>query len=162
MTLLGYLYIRTSRELRPPDGPLSIMMFEARAEARSRQIRLSAAGGRSGAGSNAAGAATAAGGRDNAGDKSASTAAAVSASANLGGNSRTYDLYDAEADVNREKRTQRHLGAMASSQVLCVCPLMILSTASGIFCGCHPPTQCLLAFATPLDPSHRKDKLAVG
>lgn len=38
MTLLGYLYIRTSRELRPPDGPLSIMMFEARAEARSRQM----------------------------------------------------------------------------------------------------------------------------
>lgn len=38
MTLLGYLYIRTSRELRPPDGPLSIMMFEARAEARSKQL----------------------------------------------------------------------------------------------------------------------------
>uniref|UniRef100_A0A182YCV8 Uncharacterized protein n=1 Tax=Anopheles stephensi TaxID=30069 RepID=A0A182YCV8_ANOST len=51
---------------------------------------------------------------------------AIAASANLSGNSRTYDLYDAEADVNREKRTQRHLGAMASSQVLCVCPLMIL------------------------------------
>uniref|UniRef100_A0A182VG77 Uncharacterized protein n=1 Tax=Anopheles merus TaxID=30066 RepID=A0A182VG77_ANOME len=53
--------------------------------------------------------------------------AAGSATANLAGNARTYDLYDAEADVNREKRTQRHLGAMASSQVLCVCPLMILS-----------------------------------
>uniref|UniRef100_A0A182W5P8 Uncharacterized protein n=1 Tax=Anopheles minimus TaxID=112268 RepID=A0A182W5P8_9DIPT len=64
---------------------------------------------------------------ERAGTGSTSTAsAAVSASANLSGNSRTYDLYDAEADVNREKRTQRHLGAMASSQVLCVCPLMIL------------------------------------
>ncbi|XP_052900858.1 uncharacterized protein LOC128307161 [Anopheles moucheti] len=129
MTLLGYLYIRTSRELRPPDGPLSIMMFEARAEARSRQIRLSNAGRGKGAKAGSGGS-----GRDGtpeqSGAGSASTAsAAVSASANLGGNSRTYDLYDAEADVNREKRTQRHLGAMASSQVLCVCPLMILRLA---------------------------------
>ncbi|XP_055534659.1 uncharacterized protein LOC129724073 [Wyeomyia smithii] len=104
MTLLGYLYIRTSRELRPPDGPLSIMMFEARAEARTKQIRASrsgSSGGGTGTGSGA----------------------------NLSSNSRTYDLYDAELDVNREKRTQRHLGAMASAQVLCVCPLMILRLA---------------------------------
>ncbi|XP_061509233.1 uncharacterized protein LOC5666817 [Anopheles gambiae] len=118
MTLLGYLYIRTSRELRPPDGPLSIMMFEARAEARSRQIRLSKVGGASG---NPA--ATGGGTAEQQGG------AAGSATANLAGNARTYDLYDAEADVNREKRTQRHLGAMASSQVLCVCPLMILRLA---------------------------------
>uniref|UniRef100_A0A182N8H9 Uncharacterized protein n=1 Tax=Anopheles dirus TaxID=7168 RepID=A0A182N8H9_9DIPT len=74
--------------------------------------RLSAAGGRAGAG---------AAGRDTTAGEPP-----VAAAASLGGNSRTYDLYDAEADVNREKRTQRHLGAMASSQVLCVCPLMIL------------------------------------
>ncbi|XP_058127436.1 G-protein coupled receptor moody [Anopheles ziemanni] len=117
MSLLGYLYIRTSRELRPPDGPLSIMMFEARAEARSRQIRLST-------GCQAGGGASSIGGSTN----PASTTSAA-ASATLGGSSRTYDLYDAEADVNREKRTQRHLGAMASSQVLCVCPLMILRLA---------------------------------
>jgi hypothetical protein len=36
MSLLGYLYIRTSRELRPPDGPLAMMMFEARSEARNK------------------------------------------------------------------------------------------------------------------------------
>ncbi|XP_053698005.1 G-protein coupled receptor moody [Sabethes cyaneus] len=107
MTLLGYLYIRTSRELRPPDGPLSIMMFEARAEARTKQIRASR-----GSSSGAAGAGAGAG-----------------SGANLSSNSRTYDLYDAELDVNREKRTQRHLGAMASAQVLCVCPLMILRLA---------------------------------
>ncbi|XP_055618832.1 alpha-1D adrenergic receptor [Toxorhynchites rutilus septentrionalis] len=102
ITLLGYLYIRTSRELRPPDGPLSIMMFEARAEARNKQIRASrggVAGGGAGSG------------------------------ADLSTNSRTYDLYDAEVDVSREKRTQRYLGAMASTQVLCVCPLMILRLA---------------------------------
>ncbi|XP_058830624.1 uncharacterized protein LOC131689504 [Topomyia yanbarensis] len=101
-TLLGYLYIRTSRELRPPDGPLSIMMFEARAEARTKQIRASRSGSSGGGGTSGA---------------------------NLSSNSRTYDLYDAELDVNREKRTQRHLGAMASAQVLCVCPLMILRLA---------------------------------
>lgn len=35
--VLSYLYIRTTGELRPPDGPLSLIMFEARAEARNRQ-----------------------------------------------------------------------------------------------------------------------------
>lgn len=39
---------------------------------------------------------------------------------------RSYDLYDAELDVTREKRTQRHLGAMAAAQVICVCPLMLM------------------------------------
>nr|AGX85001.2 NPYLR3 [Aedes aegypti] len=107
MTLLGYLYIRTSRELRPPDGPLSIMMFEARAEARSKQLRASRHGTRSGSTGGSAGA----------------------SGADLSAGSRTYDLYDAEVDVSREKRTQRHLGAMASTQILCVCPLMILRLA---------------------------------
>ncbi|XP_062539180.1 uncharacterized protein LOC134207482 [Armigeres subalbatus] len=106
MTLLGYLYIRTSRELRPPDGPLSIMMFEARAEARSKQLRARGHGTRSG-----------------------STGGGAAAGADLSAGSRTYDLYDAELDVSREKRTQRHLGAMASTQILCVCPLMILRLA---------------------------------
>lgn len=36
-TILGYLYIKTARELRPPDGPLQVMMFEARADARNKQ-----------------------------------------------------------------------------------------------------------------------------
>ncbi|XP_065077521.1 uncharacterized protein LOC135700800 [Ochlerotatus camptorhynchus] len=107
MTLLGYLYIRTSRELRPPDGPLSIMMFEARAEARSKQLRANRHGARSGT-TNAS----------NGGN-----------GVDLSAGSRTYDLYDAEVDVCREKRTQRHLGAMASTQILCVCPLMILRLA---------------------------------
>ena len=37
MTVLAYLYIRTAKELRPPDGPLAVMMFEARADARNKQ-----------------------------------------------------------------------------------------------------------------------------
>lgn len=35
--VLSYLYIHTSRELRPPDGPNGIMLYEARVEARLRQ-----------------------------------------------------------------------------------------------------------------------------
>lgn len=34
--VLAYLYIRTSQELRPPDGPLSVMMFEHRADITNR------------------------------------------------------------------------------------------------------------------------------
>lgn len=43
--------------------------------------------------------------------------------------SRSYDLYNAELDVTREKRTQRHLGSMAATQVVCICPLMVLRLA---------------------------------
>ncbi|XP_055389932.1 probable serine/threonine-protein kinase nek3 [Condylostylus longicornis] len=93
--LLSYLYIRTSQELRPPDGPFAVMMFEHRAELRSRQRNSSmTSGGRPRADSN-----------------------------------RSYDLYSAELDVSCEKRTQRILGSMAATQVLCVCPLMILKLA---------------------------------
>ncbi|XP_037026080.1 alpha-1A adrenergic receptor [Bradysia coprophila] len=98
-TVLAYLYIRTSRELRPPEGPLGVMMFEHRADVRNRQ-RTS----------------------------STSTPSATRTAARSN-NSRSYDLYDAEVDVNREKRTQNHLGAMAAVQVICMCPLMILRIA---------------------------------
>lgn len=40
-TVLAYLYIRTSRELRPPEGPLGVMMFEHRADVRNRQRYVS-------------------------------------------------------------------------------------------------------------------------
>lgn len=42
---------------------------------------------------------------------------------------RSYDLYSAEWDVNREKRNQRNFGSMAAAQVVCLCPLMILRFA---------------------------------
>ncbi|EDW33797.1 GL27033 [Drosophila persimilis] len=35
--LLSYLYIRTSQELRPPEGPFAVMMYEHRADLRMRQ-----------------------------------------------------------------------------------------------------------------------------
>lgn len=39
---------------------------------------------------------------------------------------RSYDLYDAELDVVREKRTQNYLCSMAVVQVICITPLMVL------------------------------------
>lgn len=39
---------------------------------------------------------------------------------------RSYDLYDAEADVTRERKTQRFLCSMAAVQVICISPLMVL------------------------------------
>lgn len=39
---------------------------------------------------------------------------------------RPYDLYDAEIDVIREKKTQRYLCSMAAVQIICISPLMVL------------------------------------
>lgn len=47
-------------------------------------------------------------------------------SANRTGYSRTYDLYDAQADASREQRTQILLGTMAACEVICIGPLMVL------------------------------------
>lgn len=54
----------------------------------------------------------------------------VAGLSNGGGSSaRSYDLYSAELDVHREKRKQRNFGSMAATQVVCMCPLMILRFA---------------------------------
>lgn len=42
---------------------------------------------------------------------------------------RSYDLYEAEVDVDREKKTQQCLGSMAAVQVICISPLMVLRLA---------------------------------
>lgn len=39
---------------------------------------------------------------------------------------RSYDLYAAELDVAKEKRTQRHLAGISATHIICLCPLMIL------------------------------------
>ncbi|CAD7090563.1 unnamed protein product [Hermetia illucens] len=96
-TILAYLYIRTSQELRPPDGPFAVMMFEHRADIRNRQ-------------------------------RNSTTSSSTERPARQD-SSRSYDLYNAELDVTREKRTQRHLGSMAATQVVCICPLMVLRLA---------------------------------
>lgn len=106
--LLAYLYIRTSQELRPPDEPFAVMMFEHRADLRYRQRNSSASSvvrppGR--------------------------TAPTRPLDIKSTSASRSYDLYNAEMDICREKRKQRNLGSMAATQVVCVCPLMILRLA---------------------------------
>ncbi|XP_017042144.1 uncharacterized protein LOC108088711 [Drosophila ficusphila] len=106
--LLSYLYIRTSQELRPPDGPFAVMMYEHRADVRMRQRNSSTSSV----------------------EPRTLSGGGVAGLSNGGGNSaRSYDLYSAELDVHREKRKQRNFGSMAATQVVCMCPLMILRFA---------------------------------
>uniref|UniRef100_A0A1I8MS13 G-protein coupled receptors family 1 profile domain-containing protein n=1 Tax=Musca domestica TaxID=7370 RepID=A0A1I8MS13_MUSDO len=105
--LLSYLYIRTSQELRPPDEPLAVMLYEQRAEIRMRQRNSSASSV----------------------ERSYSGATTATIGGGSGTATRSYDLYSAEWDVNREKRNQRNFGSMAAAQVVCLCPLMILRFA---------------------------------
>ncbi|XP_020715247.1 gastrin/cholecystokinin type B receptor, partial [Ceratitis capitata] len=107
--LLAYLYIRTSQELRPPDGPFAVMMFEHRADMRNRQRNSSASsvGGSvgatitstSGIGSalttHTNGASGGAGSGLGLGGHTSSTCSATT-------KTRSYDLYSAELDVYRE------------------------------------------------------------
>uniref|UniRef100_A0A336MDZ4 CSON015239 protein n=1 Tax=Culicoides sonorensis TaxID=179676 RepID=A0A336MDZ4_CULSO len=37
-TILAYLYIRTSRDLKAPEGPLGVMMFEVRSSIRHKRL----------------------------------------------------------------------------------------------------------------------------
>ncbi|KAH8246419.1 hypothetical protein KR026_009875 [Drosophila bipectinata] len=106
--LLSYLYIRTSQELRPPEGPFAVMMYEHRADLRMRQRNSSTSSV----------------------EPRHHSGGGVAGLSNGGGStSRSYDLYSAELDVNREKRKQRNFGTMAATQVVCMCPLMILRFA---------------------------------
>ncbi|XP_017002466.2 uncharacterized protein [Drosophila takahashii] len=106
--LLSYLYIRTSQELRPPDGPFAVMMYEHRADVRIRQRNSSTSSV----------------------EPRQLSGGGVAGLSNGGGSSaRSYDLYSAELDVHREKRKQRNFGSMAATQVVCMCPLMILRFA---------------------------------
>ncbi|XP_016986604.1 uncharacterized protein LOC108049797 [Drosophila rhopaloa] len=106
--LLSYLYIRTSQELRPPDGPFAVMMYEHRADVRMRQRNSSTSSV----------------------EPRQLSGGGVAGLSNGGGSTaRSYDLYSAELDVHREKRKQRNFGSMAATQVVCMCPLMILRFA---------------------------------
>ncbi|KAH8386712.1 hypothetical protein KR093_002137, partial [Drosophila rubida] len=106
--LLSYLYIRTSQELRPPDGPFAVMMYEHRADVRMRQRNSSTSSVE---------------------PRTLSGGGVAGLSNGHGTSNRSYDLYSAELDVHREKRKQRNFGSMAATQVVCLCPLMILRFA---------------------------------
>ncbi|XP_065364831.1 uncharacterized protein LOC135957917 [Calliphora vicina] len=125
--LLAYLYIRTSQELRPPEEPLAVMLYEHRVDIRMRQRNSSASSvDRSYSGATTATIGGAGGGGGGSVLNSHSTCMAPYST---GTATRSYDLYSAEWDVNREKRNQRNFGSMAAAQVVCLCPLMILRFA---------------------------------
>lgn len=121
--LLAYLYIRTSQELRPPEGPFAVMMFEHRADLRYRQRNPSTSSVERTPGRTAPSST-----RPSIGIKSSSAI-------------RSYDLYNAEMDICREKRKQRNLGSMAATQVVCVCPLMILRMARMVMVETYENTK---------------------
>ncbi|XP_018784740.1 PREDICTED: uncharacterized protein LOC108966346 [Bactrocera latifrons] len=137
--LLAYLYIRTSQELRPPDGPFAVMMFEHRADMRNRQRNSSASSVGCSVGAtntSTSGIGSALTTHTNGGASAGSgmgmghnTSSALSTTGSATTKTRSYDLYSAELDVYREKRKQRNFGSMAAAQILCLCPLMILRFA---------------------------------
>uniref|UniRef100_A0A336MGV2 CSON015238 protein n=2 Tax=Culicoides sonorensis TaxID=179676 RepID=A0A336MGV2_CULSO len=55
--------------------------------------------------------------------------------------SKAYDLFDAELDISKDKRAQKHLGAMACTQVICTCPLMILRLAKMVLTETYENTS---------------------
>ncbi|XP_061390168.1 uncharacterized protein LOC133325416, partial [Musca vetustissima] len=125
--LLSYLYIRTSQELRPPEEPLAVMLYEHRADIRMRQRNSSASSvERSYSGATTA---TIGGGGGGGLNGNSHHSTVYSGPYSTGTATRSYDLYSAEWDVNREKRNQRNFGSMAAAQVVCLCPLMILRFA---------------------------------
>lgn len=75
---------------------------------------------------------------------------------------RSYDLYDAEVDVVREKKTQQCLCSMAAVQVICISPLMVLRWVS-ILSHHHPPHMTTTTTTThvPLSPLHRLARLVL-
>ncbi|XP_063223079.1 uncharacterized protein LOC134531315 [Bacillus rossius redtenbacheri] len=139
LAVISYLYVRSSRELKVQEGPAAIMMHEAR----SRQLRSrSSASGHSRSASAFCFTRPVARcssvfpkawlrvlavqlfsdvlfrSEDNHGSFRAS-----------GERSGNYDLYEAELDVSKEKRTQKYLITMVTVYAICLCPLMVLRVA---------------------------------
>jgi len=48
------------------------------------------------------------------------------------------DLYEAELDVRKEKRSQKYLIAMVTIFAICLCPLMVLRYVQGDAVECDP------------------------
>ncbi|XP_011302024.1 prolactin-releasing peptide receptor [Fopius arisanus] len=113
LTVTAYLYVKASRELQDQDEPMAVAMFEARAKnSYSRHD------------SNTSHDVTSL--RDG---KRESGSMMTGGTVGLSGFSTTYDLYDAELDVRKEKRTQKYLIFMVSVFAILLCPLMVLRLA---------------------------------
>ncbi|XP_021918926.1 prolactin-releasing peptide receptor [Zootermopsis nevadensis] len=102
LTVILYLYVRISRELKVQEGPLAVMMYEARTRAdRSR---------------NGSSCQQFRGSQQDCDDSQFSCPAHG-------------DLYEAEMDVSKEKRNQKYLISMVTIFAICLCPLMVLRVA---------------------------------
>ncbi|XP_024945706.1 5-hydroxytryptamine receptor 1 isoform X3 [Cephus cinctus] len=113
LTITAYLYVKASRELQSQEGPLAVAMFEARTgDVYSRHS------------SHASNDITSA--RDG---KRESGSVCTGGTVGLPGLTAAYDLYNAELDVRKEKRTQKYLIFMVSVYAICLCPLMVLRLA---------------------------------
>ncbi|XP_048505370.1 orexin/Hypocretin receptor type 1 [Athalia rosae] len=115
LAVTAYLYVKASRELQTQEGPFAVAMFEARArDSYSRH------------GSRASNDITTSSRGDG---KRESGSVGTGGTVGFAGLSGGYDLYDAELDVRKEKRTQKYLIFMVSVFAICLCPLMVLRLA---------------------------------
>ncbi|XP_012282999.1 prolactin-releasing peptide receptor [Orussus abietinus] len=105
LTITAYFYVKASRELQAQEGPLVVAMFEARGRDSRHGSRLS---------------------NDISDNREGKR---ESGTEGLGRLSTAYDLYDAELDVRKERRTQKYLIFMVSVFAICLCPLTVLRLA---------------------------------
>ncbi|XP_034936648.1 uncharacterized protein [Chelonus insularis] len=113
LTIMAYFYVKASRELQNKEEPPPVVIFGVRPKLTySRQ------------GSTASNDLTLFHGGKRARDSLANTA-----TVGLSGFSNTYELYDVELNIKKEKRTQKYLIFMVSVFAISLCPLMMLKLA---------------------------------
>ncbi|XP_069688813.1 prolactin-releasing peptide receptor [Periplaneta americana] len=108
LTVISYLYVRVSRELKMQEGPLAVMMYEARTREGRSRADSSCQDFR--------------GSQQDCGSSQYSFRGPSERSGN-------FDLYEAELDVRKEKRNQKYLISMVTIFAICLCPLMVLRVA---------------------------------
>ncbi|XP_031779267.1 uncharacterized protein LOC100679867 isoform X3 [Nasonia vitripennis] len=119
LTITAYLYVKSGQELQRQEGPLAVAVFESRAKDSASYSRQ---------GSNTSNEIALSIHR-----KRGSESVGTSATAAFSNLSASYDLDDAELDVQKEKRTQKYLIFMVTAYAVCLCPLMVLRLARSAF-----------------------------
>ncbi|XP_023728017.1 prolactin-releasing peptide receptor isoform X2 [Cryptotermes secundus] len=108
LTVISYLYVRVSRELKVQEGPLAVMMYEARNREDGSRTDSTC--------------------QDFRGSQQDCEDSHYSCRGH-GVRSGNYDMYEAELDVRKEKRNQKYLISMVTIFAICLCPLMVLRVA---------------------------------
>ncbi|XP_073998340.1 G-protein coupled receptor 83 isoform X2 [Rhodnius prolixus] len=99
LVVTAYLYVQMSRELQHQEGPLPVMMYEG--------IRGNTR--------------TSTGSHDFRPEVNHISCHRYRAN--------HHELFEAELDIRKEKRTHKYLGAIATIFAICLCPLMVLRLA---------------------------------